>query len=156
MRAYPRRGESMRVLLISALVALALPVLALAASRSMSPVVSAKLKGSNEAPVKGDPNGSGLVVLHLSTTKRTACWQFSRVARIDKPTQAHIHKGRKGRSGPVVIPLGASYKVKGCAKASRSLIEAIETNPNRYYVNIHTVKYPGGAIRGSLVVGMTG
>jgi hypothetical protein len=146
----------MRIVLVSAAVALALPALVLAASGSMSPVVSAKLKGSNEAPVKGDPNGTGLVVLHLSTAKRTACWQFSHVANIGKPTQAHIHKGRKGASGPVVIPLGATYKAKGCTKASKSLIEAIETNPNRYYVNIHNAKYPVGAIRGQLVVGMVG
>jgi hypothetical protein len=146
----------MRAFLGSVVIALALPVLALAASGSMSPVLSAKLKGSNEAPVKGDPNGTGVVVLHLSTAKGTACWQFSNVKNIAKPTQAHIHKGRKGASGPVVIPLGATYKAKGCAKAPKSLIEAIETNPNRYYVNIHNTKYPGGAIRGQLVVGMTG
>jgi hypothetical protein len=146
----------MRTLMISALVALALPVLAIAASDSMSPVVSAKLKGSNEAPVKGDPNGTGFVVLHLSTTKGTACWQFSHVTKIATPTQAHIHKGRKGASGPVVVPLGAKYKAKGCRKASKSLIEKIETNPNRYYVNIHNARYPAGAIRGQLVVGMVG
>ena len=35
-------------------------------------------------------------------------------------------------------------------------IEAIETNPNRYYVNVHNAKYPGGAIRGQLVVGWSG
>jgi hypothetical protein len=146
----------MRMLVISALSALALPVLALGGTNAMSPVVSAKLKGGNEAPVKGDPNGTGLVVLHLSTAKGTACWQFSHVTRIATPTQAHIHKGRKGASGPVVIPLGVKYKAKGCRKAAKSLIEAIETNPNRYYVNIHNAKYPAGAIRGQLVVGMTG
>jgi CHRD domain len=146
----------MRIVLISALVSLVLPVLAFASSGSMSPVASAKLKGANEAPVKGDPNGSGLVVLHLSRAKGRACWQFSNVKNIAKPTQAHVHKGRKGGSGPVVIPLGATYKAKGCVKASKALIDAIETNPNRYYVNIHNAKYPGGAIRGQLVVGMVG
>jgi CHRD domain len=146
----------MRIFVVSALASLVLPMVAVAASGSMSPVVSAKLKGANEAPVKGDPNGSGLVVLHLSTTKGRACWQFSKVKNIAKPTQAHVHKGRKGASGPVVIPLGTTYKAMGCARASRALIEAIETNPNRYYVNIHNAKYPGGAIRGQLVVGMVG
>ena len=146
----------MRIVLASALVALVLPVVALASGQSMSPVVSAKLKGVSEAGVKGDPNGSGLVVLRLSTSKGTVCWQFSAVKNIAKPLQAHIHKGAKGVSGPIVVPLGASYKAKGCTKAAKGLIEKIETSPNAYYVNIHNAKYPAGAIRGQLAVGMHG
>ena len=78
------------------------------------------------------------------------------MTKIDKPQAAHIHKGRSGVAGPVVIPLGSAYKATGCQKAAKSLIEAIETNPNRYYVNIHNAKYPGGALRGQLVAGMEG
>ena len=78
------------------------------------------------------------------------------MAGVAKPTQAHIHVGGKGVSGNVVVPLGAAYKGSGCTKASKALIEKIETNPNRYYVNIHNAKYPAGAIRGQLVVGMLG
>jgi CHRD domain len=146
----------MRTLVISAVLALAVPALALATAQSMSPVVSAKLKGVSEAGVKGDPNGSGLAVVHLSTAKGTACWQFSAVKNIAKPLQAHIHKGSKGVSGPIVIPFGKSYKAKGCVRASKSIIEKIETNPSAYYVNIHNSQYPAGAIRGQLVVGMHG
>jgi hypothetical protein len=145
----------MRKMLAVVAMSLALPALALGGQQAMSPVVSAKLKGSAEVP-KGDPDGTGLVVLHLNAKKGTACWDFKGVARIGKPTAAHIHKGRKGVAGPVVIPLGATYKIKGCQKSRKALIEAIETNPNRYYVNIHNARYPAGAIRGQLVVGMVG
>jgi hypothetical protein len=146
----------LRKLLVLAVTALALPTLALAAGQAMSPVVSAKLKGGNEAPVKGDPNGTGFVVVTFKAAKGQACWQFKNVARIGTPTAAHIHKGRKGVAGPVVIPFGAAYKAKGCQKAAKKVIEAIETNPNRYYVNIHNARYPGGALRGQLVAGMEG
>ncbi|SRR5712691_10652751 len=145
----------MRTLLALALVALVVPALALAAGSSMSPVVSAKMKGANEVP-KGDPDGKGLAVVHLSTSKGTVCWSFKGVTGIAKPTQAHIHVGKKGVSGNVVVPLGGAYKASGCIKAAKSLIEKIETNPNGYYVNIHNAKYPAGAIRGQLVAGMTG
>ena len=146
----------MRRLFAVAVVALSLPALALASGQAMSPVVSAKLKGSNEVPDKGDPDGTGFVVVTFNANKGTACWKFKGVAKIGTPTAAHIHKGRKGVAGGVVIPLGAAYKASGCAKAPKKTIEAIETNPNRYYVNIHNAKYPGGALRGLLVAGMEG
>lgn len=135
--------------------ALATALVASATETGMSPVVSAKLKGSNEVP-KGAPAGSGLAVIHLDATKGTVCWTFGKVAKIDKPTAAHIHKGAAGKAGPVVVPLGAAYKAKGCAKAAAKLIGAIEEHPSSYYVNIHTAKYPAGAIRGALVPGMHG
>jgi CHRD domain len=69
---------------------------------------------------------------------------------------AHIHKGRKGKAGAVVVPLGGKYNAKGCQKASKQTIEAIESRPNDYYANIHNARYPNGALRGQLVVGMTG
>jgi hypothetical protein len=146
----------MRNVVVATMAALVLPALALAGGQAMSPVVSSKLKGSNEVPAKGDPNGTGFVVVTFDAAKGTACWQFKNVARIGRPAAAHIHRGRARVAGPVVIPFGAAYKTKGCQKAARKLIEAIETNPNRYYVNIHNAAYPGGALRGQLVAGMEG
>jgi hypothetical protein len=134
---------------------MALPALALASGTAMSPVVSAKLAGKSEVP-KGDPDGSGIAIFHLSTTKRTVCWSFDNLKRIGPPVVSHIHKGRVGAAGPVVVPLGAQYKPKGCVAAAKPVIEAIETHPNAYYVNIHDAKYPNGAIRGQLAAGMLG
>ena len=146
----------MRKLFALAIVGLAVPALALAGGQSMSPVVSAKLKGSNEAPVKGDPNGKGLAIVHFNATKGTTCWDFKGVSGIAAPNAAHIHKGRKGASGPVVIAFGTTYKGSGCVKTPKSTIEKIESNPNAYYVNVHNAKYPAGALRGQLVAGMEG
>ncbi len=67
---------------------------------------------------------------------------------------AHIHKGRAGVSGSVFIPLGGKYTAKGCASASKKMIDAVESNPNGYYVNVHNAKYPNGVVRGQLVAGM--
>lgn len=131
------------------------PALALASEQAMSPVVSSKLSGRAEVP-KGDPDGTGFAVLNLDAGKGTACWKFKGIAKIGAPNAAHIHKGRKGTAGPVVVALGNAYKTSGCAKAPKKTIVAIETHPNDYYVNIHNAKYPAGAIRGQLVAGMTG
>ena len=142
-----------RMLLAGALVAGALGALALAAQAAMSPVVSAKLVGKVEVP-KGSPTGSGIVVLHLNAKKGTVCWTFAKVKGIDKPLAAHVHKGSAGKAGPIVVPFGGAYKAGGCTKATTALISAIEEHPNAYYVNVHTKKYPAGAIRGQLVAGM--
>ena len=144
---------SKRLLLAGALAtAVVIPTLAFGA---MSPVVSAKLTGKAETPA-GDSNGSGVVVLHLNAKTGKACWDFAKVKNIGTPQSAHIHKGKAGKVGAVVIPLGAAYKVKGCIAASKSVIGAIEEYPNQYYVNIHNAAYPNGAIRGQLVAGMLG
>jgi hypothetical protein len=146
-----------RSLLLAALAALALPAVAMAVSSvhsGMSPVVSAKLLGSKEVPKAGA--GTGLVVLHLDGGKGTVCWTFTNVAKIDKASAAHIHKGVAGKAGPVVVPLGGAYKAKGCTKAASKLIGTIEEHPSAYYVNVHTAKYPNGAIRGNLAAGMHG
>ena len=51
----------------------------------MSPVVPSKLKGSNEAPAKGDPNDAGFVVVTFEAAKGMACWEFKGVKGIATP-----------------------------------------------------------------------
>lgn len=125
---------------------------ALAVPTSMHPELGATLLGKNEVP-KGSPTAHGIVNLTLNASKGTVCWTFE-LAGVSKPVFAHIHKGRAGTSGPVYIPLGKTYKTKGCASAAKKLIDAVESNPNAYYVNVHNAKYPNGIVRGQLVAGM--
>jgi hypothetical protein len=69
---------------------------------------------------------------------------------------AHIHAGGKSvAAGPIVVPLFTSpksgSKFEGCVKnVKKSLISKILKHPSRYYVNVHTMDFPGGAIRGQL------
>lgn len=78
------------------------------------------------------------------------CWTF-KVKGLDTVNAAHIHKAPKGKSGNVVVAFFASkLKAKGCVAAPKAVVAAIAKNPTAYYVNIHTNKYPAGAIRGQL------
>ncbi len=111
--------------------------------------LTTEMLGKNEVP-KGSPTASGKATITLNATKGTVCWKFT-VKGLDTVNASHIHKGPKGKSGNVVVPLFVGkLKTRGCVNASKSLVAAIQKSPKAYYVNIHTNKYPAGAIRGQL------
>ena len=110
--------------------------------------LSAKLTGKFEIP-KGSPKGTGTARITLDTKKGKACWSLS-VHGLDKLLAAHIHVGKPGKNGPVIIPLGAKYGAKGCIGVPRKSLLAVGRSPYGYYVNVHTRKYINGAIRGQL------
>jgi CHRD domain len=139
-----------RVLVVCLLGLLCLPALALAAISTGTKTLTTTMLGNNEVP-KGAPKGSGKAVITLNAGTRKVCWTFSNLKGISKVNASHIHKAPKGKSGNVVVPFFAgALKTKGCVKAAKSIITAIEKHPSAYYVNIHTAKYPAGAIRGQL------
>ena len=142
----------LRAVLLAFGILAALPALAIAGPSAMSPELGAKLAGKYETP-KGSPTAHGIVNVTLMSASGKICWKFD-VVGLAKPSAAHIHRGQAGKSGPIVVSLGGAYKPKGCAKAAKATIEKISSNPNAYYVNVHTAKYPAGAIRGQLIVGM--
>jgi hypothetical protein len=143
----------LRIPLVLLIASLSLAMAALAGAATMHPELSAKLVPGSEAMMKGPAKAHGIVNLTLTAKKGRVCWSFD-IAGVAEPTAAQIGKGRAGHDGPVVVRLGAHYKTKGCAKASRMTLDAIEAHPNRYYVNVHNKKFPEGAIRGQLVAGM--
>ena len=113
---------------------------------SWAQTADATLTGKAETP-KGDPDGSGTAEVKI--TGRQVCWEI-KVARVQPIKAAHIHKGRPGVEGPVVVPFGKTFKPKGCTTTTSAIAAAIKANPGRYYVNVHNVPYPAGALRGQL------
>ena len=77
----------------------------------------ATLTGKAETP-KGDPDGSGTAEVKITGTK--VCWEIH-VAKVGTITAAHIHKGKPGVAGPVIVPFGKVFKSKGCTTAAASL-----------------------------------
>jgi CHRD domain len=130
--------------LVTVLMTALIPALALGAADKSS--LRATLSGKTEVP-KGDPDGSGSAAINV--TGRKVCWDL-KTAKVAKPNAAHIHKGRPGVAGPVVVPLGATYKAKGCTTTTMANAMAIEAKPGNFYVNIHNAKYAAGAVRGQL------
>ena len=136
----------MRYLVVAMVAALLAATGASAALRSGGNSLHATLTGKAETP-KGDPDGSGTAEVKI--TGRQVCWEI-KVARVQPIKAAHIHKGRPGVEGPVVVPFGKTFKPKGCTTTTSAIAAAIKANPGRYYVNVHNVPYPAGALRGQL------
>src|SRR5919198_37962 len=110
------------------------------------------MTGAAEVP-PGDPDGSGTATITLNYGQGEVCWEIS-VSGITLPaTASHIHEAPAGVAGPVVIPLSppdANGFSSGCTSADRALIKNIIQHPEEYYVNVHNVDYPTGALRGQL------
>ncbi len=109
------------------------------------------LRGANE-PDGGDPDGRGSASVTFDGT--SLCWGIT-VANIDMPIGAHIHAGRRGVNGSIVVPLeqpaaGDPGASSGCTTVTGALARAIRRHPRRYYVNVHTTEFGAGAIRGQL------
>ena len=123
---------------------------AFAATSATVKTFTVHMTGAQEIP-KGSPTGSGTFRYQLVTKTHLLCYSLE-WSGIDTPYASHIHKAPKGVEGNVVVPLSASSPVKhsGCVKVPASLLAAIGKNPGAYYVNVHTKKYPGGALRGQL------
>jgi hypothetical protein len=136
----------LRYLVAGSLIALITAAGATAAVQKGGESLHATLTGKAETP-KGDPDGSGTAEVKING--KQVCWEIH-AAKVGTLMAAHIHKGKPGVAGPVVVPFGATYKSKGCTTASPALVAAILKSPSAYYVNVHNAKYPGGALRGQL------
>jgi hypothetical protein len=156
------------LLLVAALVAAASALPALpaqayqAASAKPAPVFTefcATLLQANEVPAPGaapveftGAYGSARLLLNRQT--RELSFDIS-VTGIPSATLAHIHQGIVGVSGPVEInllppgqPFGPTNPLTGSVVLDAQ--QVADLYAGRYYVNVHTVKYPGGELRGQV------
>jgi hypothetical protein len=112
-------------------------------------VLHASLSGHKEVPKADGASGSARIVLRPG--KGRVCYRMT-VHHVGTMVMGHIHKGGARVAGPIVVPLFASPTThpSGCVSASKAAIRAIARHPGRYYVNVHTAKFPAGAARGQL------
>jgi hypothetical protein len=123
-------------------------VLGLASGAYAAPVPFAvPLDGFQEVPGPADPDGTGTAFLAIDPVTLTINWDIV-VNNIDSPlTGAHIHRAPVGVAGPIVVDF--SSQLSGTGLTDRDLADVL-ANPTGFYVNVHTLPFPAGAIRGQL------
>lgn len=118
------------------------------------------MRGQFEVPGPGDDNGRGQFAAVIST--RSLCY-FMTATKIEPPTGAHIHVGGPDVAGPITVGLLLPTRVgvAACIRPvpddqddsttlSESELTALRFGPEGFYVNVHNVPFPAGAIRGQL------
>jgi hypothetical protein len=110
--------------------------------------LTAQLSGEAEVPGPGDPDGSGSAAVVFDDVASTIDWNIT-VADIGPVILDHIHSAPIGVPGPVVIDFAGALSGADLA-VDPTLLSNIVTNPELFYVNVHTPEFPAGAIRGQL------
>jgi CHRD domain len=127
---------------------------------------------SNEVPPIPELNASASALITLDVTRDTSGAITSGAVMFDTNYNfpvgttfngLHIHTGRAGENGDIVIPAGISSVESSTGKGSITklislpttpemlgILNAVLTNPQGHYVNLHTSANPGGAVRGQL------
>lgn len=136
-------------------------VLATVAGGSPAAFAETQVFSVHLAPA-GDPDGSGVAVLRLDSDQDVVCYTIV-VRNIGAPTEpapglgsAHIHGPLP--SGGIAIDLDTDFRAAGastyiardCVSANSATIDAVLANPELFYVNVHNVQFPAGAVQGSL------
>jgi hypothetical protein len=112
------------------------------------------LDGTQEAPsVASDAGGDGYAL--VNTTDFSL--ELTVVTRgVDDAVMAHIHTGRIGENGPVLVALVQSvddvsqWSVPSDTALTAPIYDVLVSGG--HYVNVHTPANPGGEIRGQILV----
>jgi CHRD domain-containing protein len=137
---------------ISVLSVASVALAGVAGAAPMSTKVSAKLTAKAEIPVQVVKNTKGTGSFTGTLNGRKLVWKLTFGKLTGPALAAHIHMGKAGKAGNVVVPLCAGTKCKsgvhGTATLTPAVLKAVKNGGA--YVNVHTAKNPNGEIRGQI------
>jgi len=123
------------------------------ASETKTYTYSAKLGPRAEVPKPNAPAksaGSFSATVKDNGSKASVRWTLTFGRLSGKAVAAHIHIGRPGVAGPVVLPLCGPCKTGANGRGTLTHDQAEMLEDGRAYVNVHTQRNPNGEIRGQL------
>lgn len=125
-----------------------------------------KLSGQQEVPPVQTTTASGMAWFK---TMQDKIWFKLNVTDMQGVTQAHIHTGKQGENGPILVTLYKSDTpqpingklaygnitanlLEGPMKGKQISDLTTAMSNGSTYVNVHTEKYPKGEIRGQIMM----
>lgn len=132
---------------------LALASLAAAATTSDVYTYKASLSAGVEVPKSKAPagaKGAFAATVTVSDSGSTIKWTLTFRGMSGKVVGAHIHKGKRGVAGAVLVPLcgPCTSGKKGRSTITKSVATLLQRGGA--YVNVHTTKNAAGEIRGQI------
>lgn len=137
-----RRGGVLLVLLAGAIGCATAP---------RAPEYCAELKGAGPGSDALDPDASGSARLVVGGA--SIRFHVTASPNLGKVVATHLHQGGVGVNGPMAIELNPGFSgevLDGSIPVESDLAARVLANPSQYYVKLHSLKFPGGAIRGQL------
>ena len=115
---------------------------------------TAVLNIGQEKPVpKGTKSGAaGKFTATVNGT--TVTWKLTFSHLTGAATAAHIHAGKKGVPGAVLVPLCGPCTSPASGTGTLTTGQIDQMKAGTTYVNVHTAKNPGGEIRGQIRMSM--
>jgi CHRD domain len=109
---------------------------------------SASLNGAAELPPTDSP-ATGKAFITFDTSSKTLKWVLALRDLSGHPTAAHFHgPATQGEKADPVLDIRSKLK-RGIATLTAE--QAADLMAGKWYINIHTEKFPSGEIRGQVV-----
>ncbi|MEV8455323.1 CHRD domain-containing protein [Streptomyces sp. NPDC052095] len=127
-----------------------------AAEAARAPAVSliARLSGDQDGPTGGDEDGRAVALVKVRGDRVTFALTWNGIGR---PTRGHLHQDRPGRRGGAEVelfgtamPASVNSAAGQTTVASAALARRLRTDPGGFFVDLHSEKFPRGAVRGRL------
>lgn len=151
-----------RSLLVSVGFAIALTIAAVSLGSAQKDtfklVANLKVRSEVPKPTGTRPGETGTftgIAVELANDNARLTWRLTYSKLTGKAVAAHIHTGKVGKAGNVMVALcgPCANGKKGAVTITHAQLNTIRAG--RAYVNIHTPKNPAGEIRGQVKASRT-
>jgi hypothetical protein len=135
------------------LAAAALVTLSIGCAANRPRTFCVALAGAGTDSDARDPDASGTAVLEFTDATTV---QFSvHTKGIGTVIATHVHRGSAGVMGPMAREINPGFEGDSFGGTASGIppeiVADILKNPSGFYLKLHSLRYPGGAIRGQLL-----